>query len=88
MLINGKFDLGGEVLVASPILFYKVVSKKMIQVTKEQVEQIRKKLPHEHVTMTNRQSRSKAKTYYVPESYAVMKLLREMQYQQKIEHYE
>lgn len=60
----------------------------MIKVTREQAEQIRKKLPYEHVTTANRQSKSKARTYYVPESYAVMKLLCEMDSEKNIQHYE
>lgn len=60
----------------------------MIQVNREQVMEIRKRLPYEHVTICNRQSASRKKSYYVAESYSVMKLLREMESKKKIEHFE
>lgn len=60
----------------------------MIQVNREQAIEIRKRLPYEHVTICNRQAKSKKHSYYVPESYSVMKLLREMESKKKIEHFE
>lgn len=60
----------------------------MIQVNREQAIEIRKKLPYEHVTVCNRQSKSRKRSYYVPESYSVMKLLQDMTAKMKIEHFE
>lgn len=60
----------------------------MIQVNRDQAMEIRQRLPHEHVTICNRQAKSKKHSYYAPESYSVMKLLREMESKKKIEHFE
>ena len=60
----------------------------MIQVNREQAMEIRKKLPYEHVTICNRQSVSRKKSYYVAESYGVLRLLREMESKKRIEHFE
>lgn len=60
----------------------------MIEVNREQAIEIRKRLPYEHVTVCNKQAKSKKHTYYVPESYSVLKLLQEMKSKQKIQHFE
>lgn len=60
----------------------------MIQVTREQAIEIRKRLPYDNVTVCNRQSRSKKRSYYAPESSGVLRLLREMESKKKIEHFE
>lgn len=60
----------------------------MIQVTRDQAFEIRKRLPHENVTICNRQSKSKKRSYYAPESYSVLKLIRDMESKKKIEHFE
>ena len=60
----------------------------MICVTKEQAMEIRKKLGNEHLTTCNKHAPSKKKSYYVAESYPVMRLLQEMKNRQKVVHYE
>ena len=60
----------------------------MIQVTKEEVMEIRQKLKNEHVTVCNKQAPSRKKAYYVPESYSVIRLLKDIQSRSKITHYE
>ena len=60
----------------------------MIQVTREQALEIRKRLPYERVTVCNRQAPSRKKSYYVAETYSVMRLLRDMESKKKIEHFE
>lgn len=60
----------------------------MIQVTRDEAMELRKKLPKEHVTMTNRQSKAKARTYYVNESYAVKHFLEEIRKSKAVEHFE
>ena len=60
----------------------------MIQINREQAMEIRNKLRNIHVTVCNRQAPSRKHSYYVEESYAVMRLLQDMKSKQKIEHYE
>lgn len=60
----------------------------MIQISREQAMEIRKKLRNIHVTVCNKQAASRKKSYFVEESYPVIRLLQEMQSKQKIEHYE
>lgn len=60
----------------------------MICVTKEQAMEIRKKLGNGHLTTCNKHAPSKKKSYYVEESYSVMRLLQEMGNKRKIVHYE
>ena len=60
----------------------------MIQVTKEEMLEIRKKLRDEHITICNRQSSARKKTYYVSESFSVMKILNDIRSGKKIVHYE
>ena len=60
----------------------------MIQITREEAMQIREKLRNENITICNRQGHSKKKTWYVPESYAVVRLLKEIESSKKIEHFE
>ena len=60
----------------------------MIEVNREQAIEIRKRLPYENVTVCNKQAPSRKKSYYVAESYSVLKLLQEMKSKQKIQHFE
>lgn len=60
----------------------------MIQITREQALEIRKKLRNEYVTICNRQGPSRKKSYYVAETYPVMRLLRDMESKKKVTHYE
>lgn len=60
----------------------------MIKITREEAFEIREKLRNVKVTMTNRQSNAKKKTYYVEESYPVLKLLKEINSRKKIQHFE
>ena len=62
--------------------------RKVIQVTREQALEIRKKLRNENVTVCNRQGPSRKKTYYASESYGVMRLLKDMESKKKVEHFE
>ena len=49
---------------------------------------IRENLRGVHVTMTNRQAKSKARTYYTEESPYVNRYLAQLRKNQKVEHYE
>ena len=60
----------------------------MIQITREQAMEIRKKLRNEYVTVCNRQGPSRKKSYYIAETYPVMRLLRDMELGKKVTHYE
>ena len=60
----------------------------MIEITREQAMEIRKRLRNENVTVCNRQSPSRKKSYYAPESYAVLRLLRDMDSGKRIQHFE
>ena len=60
----------------------------MIQITREQALEIRKKLRNEYVTICNRQGTSRKKSYYVAETYPVMRLLRDMESKKNVTHYE
>ena len=74
-------------LTTFPIFYNKkVVLDKMIQITREEAMQIRER--NENITICNRQGHSKKKTWYVPESYAVVRLLKEIESKKKIEHFE
>lgn len=50
--------------------------------------EIRKKLRNEYVTVCNRQGPSRKKSYYIAETYPVMRLLRDMESGKKVTHYE
>lgn len=60
----------------------------MVKVNREEAIEIRKKLPHVTVTMTNRQGPSRKKKYYVEESWSVVKLLDEIRNRKVVNHYE
>ena len=60
----------------------------MIKISKEDAMAIREKLRGVHVTMTNRQSKSRARSYYVENSEYVLRFLRQLHSKDKIEHYE
>ena len=60
----------------------------MIQITREQAMEIRKKLRNEYVTVCNRQGPSRKKSYYIAETYPVIRLLRDMESGKKVTHYE
>lgn len=60
----------------------------MIQVTREQALEIRKRLPYERVTVCNRQAPSRKRSYYASESQGVIRVLRDMESKEKIEHFE
>lgn len=60
----------------------------MVKVSREEAMEIRKKLPHATVSMTNRQGPSRKKHYYVEESWSVTKLLNEMRNRNVVSHYE
>lgn len=60
----------------------------MIEISREQAIEIRKKLQNERVTICNRQGSSKKKTYYVAETYPVLRLLRDMESRIKVTHLE
>ena len=70
------------------INYKKVVLKEMIQITRDQALEIRKRLRNERVTICNRQDPSRKKSYYVAESYPVMRLLRDMEANKKVTHFE
>lgn len=60
----------------------------MVKVNRQEAIEIRKKLPHTVVTMTNRQGPSRKKNYYVEESWSVVKLLEEIRNRNVVSHYE
>lgn len=60
----------------------------MLQITKQEAMAIRENLRGVKVTMTNRQSKSKARSYYVEESNYVMNFLKRFHSKDKVEHYE
>lgn len=60
----------------------------MIKITRDEAIAIRENLRGVHVTITNRQSKSKAKTYYTEDSPYTMKFLRQLHKDDKIEHFE
>lgn len=60
----------------------------MQKITREEAIAIRKNLRGVNVVITNRQSNSKAKTYYVESSPYVNRFLERMHRNDKIEHYE
>lgn len=60
----------------------------MIQVTREQALEIRKRLPYERVTICNRQAPSRKRSYYAPESQGVIRVLRDMESKKKTKHFE
>ena len=60
----------------------------MIEVTKEEAMEIRQKLKNEQVTICNKQAPARKKSYYVSESYPVIRLLKEIQSRKHIYHYE
>ena len=60
----------------------------MINITREEAIAIRKNLRGVNVTITNRQSKSKAKSYYVESSPYVLKYLDQLHKNDKVEHYE
>lgn len=60
----------------------------MIQINREEAIAIRENLRGVHVTITNRQSKSKARTYYVESSPYVLKFLERLHCNDKVEHYE
>lgn len=60
----------------------------MIKISKEEAIAIRNNLRGVHVTITNRQSKSRARTYYVEESPYVMRFLNNLHKKYKTEHFE
>ena len=50
----------------------------MVLVSKEEVEEIRRRVPAAHINLVNRQKKSCRKKYYAEESRAVMNLLKEL----------
>lgn len=60
----------------------------MVKVNREEMMEIRKKLPKAAITMTNRQGPSRKKTYYVEETWSVMNLIREIRNRNVVNHYE
>lgn len=60
----------------------------MIKISREDAIAIRENLRGVHVTITNRQSRSRAKTYYVESSPYVLRYLNQLHKNDKVEHYE
>lgn len=60
----------------------------MIKISREDAIAIRQNLRGVHVTITNRQSKSKAKTYYVESSPYVLRYLSQLHKNDKVEHYE
>jgi len=62
--------------------------RKLQKITKEEAMAIRENLRGVHVTMTNRQAKAKARTYFVEESPYVNKFLERLRKNQKVSHYE
>lgn len=62
--------------------------RKLQKITKEEAMAIRENLRGVHVTMTNRQSKAKARTFYCEESPYVNKFLERLRKNQKVEHFE
>ena len=60
----------------------------MIKITKQEAEAIRNNLRGVNVVVTNRQSKSKAKTYMVEESNYTLKFLERFHRNDKVEHFE
>lgn len=60
----------------------------MIKISREDAIAIRENLRGVHVTITNRQSKSKAKTYYCENSPYVLRYLNQLHKNDKVEHYE
>lgn len=60
----------------------------MIRITREEAIAVRNNLRGVNVTITNRQSRSKAKSYYVESSPYVLRFLEQFHCEDKVEHYE
>lgn len=60
----------------------------MQKINKEEAMAIRENLHGVHVTMTNRQAKANARSYFVEESPRVNKYLEWLRKNQKIEHYE
>lgn len=60
----------------------------MQKITKEEAMAIRENLRGVHVTMTNRQAKAKARTYFVEESPYVNKFLAQLRKKQKVTHFE
>ena len=60
----------------------------MQQITKQEAQAIRDNLRGVHVTMTNRQAKSRAKSYYCEENPYVNKFLEKLRSKQKVTHYE
>lgn len=60
----------------------------MIKITRDEAIAIRENLRGVHVTIANRQSKSKAKTYYTEDSAYTRKFLYQLHRNDKVEHYE
>lgn len=60
----------------------------MQKISKEEAMAIRENLRGVHVTMTNRQSKSKARTYYCEDSPYVNRYLAQLRKNLKVEHFE
>lgn len=60
----------------------------MQKITKEEAMAIRENLRGVHVTMTNRQAKAKARTYFVEESPYVNKFLAQLRKKQNVSHFE
>lgn len=60
----------------------------MIKISKDDAQAIRKNLRGVNVTIANRQSKSKAKSYYVESSPYVLRYLEQIHKNDKVEHFE
>ena len=60
----------------------------MIMITRDEAIKIRENLRGVNVTVTNRQSKSKAKSYFVESSPYVLRYLEQLHKNDKVEHYE
>lgn len=60
----------------------------MIKISKQEAEAIRNNLRGVNVVVTNRQSKSKAKTYMVEESNYTLKFLERFHRNDNVEHFE
>ena len=60
----------------------------MLKITRDEAIAIRNNLRGVHVAITNRQSKSKAKTYYTEETGYVKRFLEKYHSNDKVEHYE
>lgn len=60
----------------------------MIQITREEAQEIREKMPNAVIVKTMRQSNSKRHKYYTEENYVTAKILQEIRGRNIVAHYE